>query len=220
MDTTLEAEQRNPGKKGDARKLRRNGRVPAVYYGPDQAPMSLSVDPEVLVRLFQATGNRNTVVQLKVDGSDYPALVREVQRHPVSRQILHVDFYSPPKDTPIQVMVPVTTVGKPAGAILGGRLRIIRREIEASCLFTQIPSHFEVDVSHMNIDDMVRVSEVQVPSGVELVYDHDFNVVTVYGKRGGPAGEEEEETGEEGSEAEGDSTEEGSSDGAAEESSE
>lgn len=219
MDTTLEAEQRNPGKKGDARKLRQNGQVPAVYYGPNQAPMTLSVDPELLVRLFQETGNRNTVVQLKVDGSDYPALVREVQRHPVSREILHVDFYSPPKDTPIQVMVPVTTVGKPAGAILGGRLRIIRREIEAICLFTQIPSHFEVDVSHMEIDDMVRVSEVKVPSGVELVYDHDFNVVTVYGKRGGME-EEEEETDEEASEEEGESTEEGSSDGATEETSE
>lgn len=218
MDTTLEAEQRNPGKKGDSRKLRRNGRVPAVYYGPEQAPMHLSVDPEVLVRLFQTTGNRNTLVQLKVDGSDYPALVREVQRHPVSRAIEHVDFYSPPKDRPIEVMVPVTTVGKPAGAILGGRLRIIRREVQASCLFTQIPSHFEVDVSHMNVDDMVRVSEVKTPSGVELIYDNDFNVVTVYGKRAEV--EEEEETGEESSEEGGESAEEGSSDGQANESSE
>ena len=218
MNTTLEAEQRNPGKKGDARKLRRSGRVPAVYYGPAQDPMSLAVDPEVLVRLFQATGDRNTLVQLKVDGSDYPALVREVQRHPVTREIQHVDFYSPPQDKPIEVMVPIVTVGKPAGAILGGRLRIIRREVRALCLFNKIPVNLEVDVTHMNVGDMVRVSEVKTPTGVELLYDNDFNVVTVYGKRMEEEEEEEEESGEEGSDEEG--SEEESSDGESEESSE
>ena len=216
MNTTLEAEHRNPGKKGDARKLRRSGRVPAVYYGPAQETMSLVVDPEVLVRLFQTTGDRNTVVQLKVDGSDYPALVREVQRHPVTREIQHIDFYCPPKDRAIEVVVPVTTVGKPAGEIVGGRLRIIRREVRAACHYTKIPVNFEVDVSHMEVGDMVRVSEVKTPSGVELVYENDFNVVTVYGKR--EEEEEEEASGEEGSDEEGSEGE--SSDGESKESSE
>jgi large subunit ribosomal protein L25 len=216
MNTTLEAEQRNPGKKGDARKLRRSGRVPAVYYGPAQEPMSLAVDPDVLIRLFQTTGDRNTVVQLKVDGTDYPALVREVQRHPVTREIQHIDFYCPPTDRAIEVMVPVMAVGKPAGAILGGRLRIIRREVRAACLYNKIPVNFEVDVSHMEVGDMVRASEVKTPSGVELVYDNDFNVVTVYGQRAEE--EEEEESGEEGSDEEGSEGE--SSDGKSKESSE
>lgn len=218
MNTTLEAEQRNPGKKGDARKLRRSGRVPAVYYGPAQEAMSLSVDPDLLIRLFQTTGDRNTVVQLKVDGSDYPALVREVQRHPVTREIQHIDFYCPPKDRAIEVMVPVTTVGKPAGAILGGRLRIIRREVRAACVYTKIPVMFEVDVSHMEVGDMVRISEVKTPSGVELVYENDFNVVTVYGQRAEEEEEEEEGSDEEGSDEEG--SEGDSSDGESKESSE
>ena len=117
-------------------------------------------------------------------------------------------------------MVPVTTVGKPAGAILGGRLRIIRREIRAACVYTKIPVNFEVDVSHMNVGDMVRVSQVKAPSGVELVYDNDFNVVTVYGLRAEVEEEEEEgeESGEEGSDEEGSEGE--SSDGESKESSE
>ena len=201
MNTTIDAETRNAGKKGAARSLRRTGLVPAVYYGPAQDPMHLSVDPEALIRLFQETGDRNTLVQLKVGGDDYPALVREVQRHPVTREIEHVDFYRPPSDRPIEVMVRVTTTGTPQGAILGGRLRIIRREVRAVCLFDKIPSNFEIDVSHMDIGDMVHASQMKLPSGVELIFDHDYNVVTMYGKLLEIEEEEEEEEGEEGEES-------------------
>ncbi len=184
MDTTIEAAARTTTGKGWARKSRAAGRLPSVVYGPTQAPQPVDVDPGALVNLFKETGNRNTVVQLKVgDGEAFPCLVREVQRHPVTRRILHVDFYAVPVEGEIGVVVPLRTVGRPKGAVLGGRLRLIRRSVTASCRYDRIPEAFEVDVTQMDIGDMIKASEIPLPEGVSLAYDNDYNVITVYGKR-------------------------------------
>jgi len=181
METTLAAIKRTDTGKGNARKLRASGRLPAVLYGVQEEAVSLSVVPQELTEIFRESRNRNTVVQLEIDGKTVPALVREAQRHPVSRQLLHVDFQQVGKE-PVFVMVPVVTTGKPAGTVFGGRLRVIRRELRVRCAYDKIPTHFEVDVSGMNVGDMVLASEISVPEGVEVIYDHDFNVLTLYGK--------------------------------------
>jgi large subunit ribosomal protein L25 len=183
MDTTISATTRDAGSKGAARKVRRAGRLPAIVYGPENEPLPISVEPKALVDLFRHTRNRNTIVKLDIEGKEQPALVREVQRHPVSRDILHVDFYRVSPDRQVEVMVPVESVGRPAGAIMGGRLRIIRRTIRVRCGYQDIPEKFVVDVSSMHVGDMVKASEIPTPDGVEMVYDHDFNVMTVYGKK-------------------------------------
>ena len=183
METTLQATIREPGKKGTARSIRREGLMPAVMYGPDNDPVSITVSPDALERIFTKTGDRNTVIQIEVDGKTHPTLVKQVQRHPVKRNLVHVDFYRLSKKRKVEVMVPVVGVGRPAGAILGGRLRLIRRTVRARCDFDKIPANFSVDITPMNIGDMVKASEIPTPDGVELVYDNDFNVLTVYGKR-------------------------------------
>jgi large subunit ribosomal protein L25 len=184
MDTTIEVSPRETTGKGSARKSRARGRIPGVLYGPSQDPAAIELEPGPLLKLFKTTQNRNTVVDLKVGGdAPVPCLVREVQRHPVSRDILHIDFYAVPTEREIEVMVPLRPVGRPAGAILGGRLRLIRRRVRARCRYNHIPDAFEVDVSHMNIGDMIQASEIPLPEHVELVFDHDFNVITVYGKK-------------------------------------
>jgi large subunit ribosomal protein L25 len=183
MDTILNSSIRSNTGKGVARKLRAAGQVPAVLYGPGVAPVPLAVNPEELLGIFNATGNRNTVVKLAVGDESIPVLVREVQRHPVERDILHVDFYRVPTDRQIEVMVAVRPVGTPIGAKLGGRLRIIRRQVNCLCRYDSIPEALVVDVSNMEINDIVCVSQIAVPDGTELLYDHDFNVLTVYGKR-------------------------------------
>lgn len=189
MSNTLNATVRSSSGKGAARKTRRDGKIPAVLYGPENEPVPVDIDPDQLVRIFRKTGDRNTVVDVEIDGTSVPTLVQDVQRHPVSRDILHVDFYRVSKSKPVEVMVPVTTVGRPAGAVLGGRLRLIRRVVRTRCVYDRIPSSFVVDISPMNIGDMVKASEIATPEGVEIVFDHDFNVLTVYGKkqRGGAA---------------------------------
>jgi large subunit ribosomal protein L25 len=182
METTLEATPRTSSGKGDARKNRAVGRVPAVVYGREREPDVVSIDPHALVELFKTTKNRNTIVQLKIGGgAEVPCLVREVQRHPVSRQILHVDFYAVP-ETEIEVMVPLRAVGRPKGALLGGRVRLIRRELKAVCKYDKIPEALEIDVSPLDIDEYLKASEIPLPEGVKLVYTTDFNVINVYGK--------------------------------------
>lgn len=183
MTTTLSASKRTDYGKGVARKLRATGQIPAVLYGPEKEPVHLQVSPKELNDIFRHSRNRNTVVVLDIDGEKVDTLVREVQRHPVSRDLLHVDFYTCPVDTAVEVMVPVTTTGRPAGAVLGGRLRLIRRELKVRCSYTKIPENFVVDITPMNIGDMVKASEIPAPEGVEIVIDNDFNVLTVYGKR-------------------------------------
>jgi len=202
--TTLEVNLRTDEfGKGAARKLRAKGMLPAVIYGPGNEPMSLSIDPEKLQLIFKETGNRNTVVQLTIDGQTVPALVRDVQRHPVTRDLVHVDFYRVDVERKVDVMVPVKAVGRAAGTALGGRLRVIRRVVHARCKPNDIPAAFEVDVTALEINDMVKATEIPLPGGVELIIDDDFVVIAMYGKLREiveEVDEDEEGEGEEGAE--------------------
>lgn len=183
MDTTIEVTPRSTVGKGQNRKGRAQGRVPAVVYGKTKAPEPVDLNPVPLVDLFKRTQNRNTVVMLKIGGQEpIPCLVREVQRHPVSREILHVDFFAVPED-PVEVMVPLRPVGRPKGAVLGGKLRVIRRELKVACRWDRIPEFVDVDVSPLDIGDVVRASQIPTPEGVSIVIDNDFNVCNLFGTR-------------------------------------
>ena len=184
MNANLKAEVRTGELgKGAARKLRSVGQIPAVVYGAGEEATSVSVDPKVLTDIFTHTKDRNTVVNLEIEGSEYPCLVRQVQRHPLGRQLLHVDFYKVPLEDNVVVTVPVRGVGRAKGMTVGGRLRIIRREIKVACNYKNIPAFIDCDITPMEIGDMVKASELPMPEGCSLVADHDFNVLTVYGKR-------------------------------------
>lgn len=184
MSTSLKAEVR-AGElgKGTARKLRHNGLIPAVVYGAGEEATSVSVDPKTLTDIFTETQNLNTIVNLDIDGTEFPCLVRQVQRHPVSRKLLHVDFYKVPLEDEVVVRVPVRGVGRAKGMAIGGRLRLIRREVKVSCNYKFIPAHIDCDITPMEIGDMVKASELPMPEGCSLVAENDFNVLTVYGKR-------------------------------------
>lgn len=184
METTLEVSPRVAGGKGDARKARAGGKVPAVVYGATQEPQSVVIDPTALTEIFKQTQNRNTVINVKIGGDKaIPCLVREVQRHPVSRAIRHVDFFAVPQDREIEVMIPLKAEGRPKGAVLGGRLRVIRREVRAACRYDSIPEAFVVDVSPLDIGDFVKASEIPLPPGVRLPFLTDYNVIGLYGKK-------------------------------------
>jgi len=190
METTLEVSTRQSVGKGLARRARAVGKVPAVVYGPETSPLSVEVDPVALMNIFKESGDRNTIVDLKLDGATHPCLVREVQRHPLSREVLHVDFYAVPKSREIEIMVPLNPVGRPKGAQLGGRVRLIRRELRAKCVYTKIPATLDVDVTHLDIGDRMKASEIPMPEGVSLAFDNDFNVIELYGKKQRGAGKE------------------------------
>jgi len=185
MDTTLNVTPRETTGKGMARKARKAGRVPGVLYGPNTESIPLDFAPEELLELFKETGDRNTIVQVTVDGRTIPCLVREVQRHPLSREILHVDFYAPDPEAEIEVMVPLEATGRPKGAVLGGRLRLVRRSIKVRCRYDKIPRALVCDITPLDIGDMIMASEIPMPEGVKLVADNDFQVMSVYGKKRG-----------------------------------
>jgi large subunit ribosomal protein L25 len=184
VEPKLEATIRtDAGGKSHARKLRAKGQVPGVIYGAGSEAVRVTFAPRALTDLFEVTHNRNTVVSLAVGKEKIPVLVGEVQRHPVDRSLVHVDFIRVTKDRPVTVMIPVNPVGRPAGAVAGGRLRVIRRELRARCRYDKIPEKFDLDVSDMEIGDFYRVSRVAGGEGVEVVFDQDFNVLTVEGKK-------------------------------------
>jgi large subunit ribosomal protein L25 len=191
MDTTLAVTPRSETGKGWARRTRAEGLVPAVVYGPTTDAKPVTVDPNALVNLFKATQDRNTIVNVQVGSDAHPCLVREVQRHPLSREILHVDFYAVPQDREIEVMVPLHPVGRPKGATLGGRVRLIRRSVKARANYSKLPKQFDVDVTPLDIGDRIKASEVPMPDGVSLVYDNDYNVLELYGKKAKAAKKED-----------------------------
>ncbi len=190
----LSVELRDGRGKGAARKLRAAGRVPAVLYGGGRPARPLAVDPDALVDIFRKSGDRNTLLHLKVGDASVPALVKDLQRHPVSRQVLHVDFYECEAGRNVEVTVPLLPVGRPVGATLGGRVRLIRRGLRVRCPHDKIPAGLEVDVTPLQVGDMIRVSAVTPPESVEILFDNDFNIVTCQGKRAEIVEETEEES--------------------------
>jgi large subunit ribosomal protein L25 len=185
MDTSLSVELRQDTGKGVARKLRAAGKVPAAIYAEGKDARLGAVDPARLLEIFRKSRNANTIVELDLGGEKVPALVQEAQRHPVSRKLLHVDFYTVSKDRPVEVMVPVRTSGKAAGTAAGGRIEVVRREVKTRCAYDRIPEAHEIDVTPLNIGDAVKASQIPTPEGVEVVADGDFNVVLCAGKKKG-----------------------------------
>ena len=134
--------------------------------------------------MLHASGNRNTLVTLGVDDKSYTCLVKVTQRDPATAILLHVDFYEVDDNEEVLVCVPVNPTGRAAGVTAGGKLRLIRRDLDVRCKPANIPATVDVDVTPLGVGDFVRVSAVQAPAGVEIVAPNDFNIVTVVGKRG------------------------------------
>jgi large subunit ribosomal protein L25 len=196
---SLNATKRDGAGKGVARKLRHGGRVPAVMYGKDMEPLHLSIDAMEAVHLFQAISTDNTIVDLVVEGEkeSFPTLVREIQAHPYKHELVHVDFLRIQKGVAVEVEVPVELVGTPVGVKLhGGVLEHLVHEVPVKCIPSLIPEVIEIDVSHLEIEDAIHLSELTIPEGVELLIDDDRTVCIVAAPRA--VVEEDAEEGEDG----------------------
>ena len=182
----LPAQLRTDTGKGPARKIRQSGAVPAVVYQGGNKPTMITIDPYQLTLAFERSGNPNNLVELQTDGNSFLCLVKEVQRHPVTGNIRHVDFYEVRNDEKIVVEVPVQIVGKAVGVTMGGSLRQIRRDLQVRCLPQDIPSNIEADVTTLDIGKFLKVNEITNPEGVEIMFDDMsiFNVATVIKRRG------------------------------------
>jgi large subunit ribosomal protein L25 len=202
-DTSIAVEPREGTGKKFNRKLRASGRVPAVLYGQSSEPVSLSLDPNVLDRkIKESHGGINTLFDLEGGGAaaGKTVMVKELQREPVRGGIIHADFYEFDQSKRIHVTIHIELVGEAPGLIQGGLLEHTLREVEVACLPGSIPDSFEADVSGLEIGMGLHVSDLVLPSGVELLTDGDLSLVSMVAPR---AEEEVAEVveGEEGAEA-------------------
>ncbi|NOY24603.1 MAG: 50S ribosomal protein L25 [Oligoflexia bacterium] len=180
---SLDASLRTATGKGGARKARAAGVLPAVVYRGGATATPIAVDPDLIELAFAKTGDRNTLVVLDISGDrKRTCLVKDVQRHPVSRRLEHLDFYEVDDDQYVTVEVRVRAVGEAVAYKLGGRLQTVRRTLILRCQPANIPSTVDIDVTAMDVGDLIRASEVSPPANTEIIFGNDFNVLAMIGK--------------------------------------
>src|SRR5437016_6124002 len=170
--------------KGAARSLRSRGQVPAVIYGHGRDPLPLSLNARDLDKLLGHIQAESTVIEVTVDGQTAKTLIREIQRHPIKRQILHVDFQALVAGEKVTVSIPIVLTGIPEGVRLEGAvLDQTLRELEIEVDPANIPDHVELDVTNMVIGDSFHVSDIKLPEGVEVQDDPETSVAVVAAPR-------------------------------------
>ena len=195
-EASLQASRRDETGKGVARRLRRAGRIPAVVYGKDMDPIPLSLDGHEAVNLFQSIPVANTVLQLDIGGGEtLRTLVREIQTHPFRPDIIHVDFMRLRQGVAVELNVPIALSGTAEGIRAGGRLDVVLHEAHVRCTPARIPESIQADVSGMSIGESLRLGDLALPDGVELLANPKTIVCHVAETRGSL--EEEVEEGEE-----------------------
>jgi large subunit ribosomal protein L25 len=178
--TLLVANTGRPTGSAAARRMRAEGRVPGVLYGHGMTPVAVAVGRRDLRVALSGAAGLNTVLDLTVDGTVYPAIVKDLQRHPVRRTVTHVDFIQVNLDEEITVAVPLRLEGEASAVISGGGLVDPAVDtIEVVTTPRSIPPEFVVDVSAMEMDTVIRLSDIPMPPGVTAAGDPDMPVVTV-----------------------------------------
>jgi large subunit ribosomal protein L25 len=177
----LNVQTRTGKGKGYAGRLRREGKVPGVFYGPGTSTSAICIDArEFRTKLAGLEGSH--LIQLLSplpELNDKVALLKEIQRHPVTSELIHIDFYEVDVNKPLQTTVPLHFIGKPQGVTAGGLLQSLRRDITVECLPRSIPEFIAVDVSALNIHDTLHIEDLTLPEGVKAVFDTNEAVVTV-----------------------------------------
>jgi large subunit ribosomal protein L25 len=165
MDATLQVEKRDGRGKNEARRLRAQGRIPAVVYGAEKGQSTaIAVDPKVLLRILHSESGVNTLIGLEgLDGGATRVLVKEYQLEPIGHKLLHVDFYQVAMDKALTVTVPIVLKGEARGVKQqGGIVDFVHRELEIEVLPGDIPENITVDISELMLNQGVRVRDLQI----------------------------------------------------------
>ena len=176
----LEAQPRTPGNKNDARRVRRDGKIPAVVYGAGKDALSVSVDPRQVTRILNSETGHNTIFELALDGDKTKAMIVDWQYEPIKGKLLHIDLKRIAMDKKLIVKVPVFLKGEAAGVKQqGGILEQMMREVEVECLPADIPSHIDADVSELVFGKVLRVSDLPRSDKFEFITDENQPVAHV-----------------------------------------
>jgi len=166
--------------KGEARRLRLEGKVPAVAYGKDLASKLLSVSPKEVLQILQSDRGQNAVIEMDVKAGDkLLVMIRDYSYHPVHRGLEHVDFVQVKLDRPVNVDVPLHFTGKPAGVVTGGIIRQVYRTIPVSCLPDRIPLKLEIDITHLNMGEHVATHDLKLGEGVTVRLPAEQTLISI-----------------------------------------
>ncbi|WP_313291320.1 50S ribosomal protein L25/general stress protein Ctc [Rhizobium rhizoryzae] len=176
----LKAEARDRVGKGSSRELRRNGLIPAVIYGDKQAPISIALSTNEVMKRIHAGGFMTTVATIDVNGQKISVLPKDYQLDPVRDFTMHVDFLRVSADSRVTVEVPVHFINEDKSAIkTGGVLNIVRHEVELVCPANDIPEFLTADLEGLQFGDSIHISNIKLPKGVEPTIDRDFTIASI-----------------------------------------
>jgi len=191
MKTSFElaVEFRDDQGKGASRRLRRSGKVPAILYGGHEQARALQIEHDKLLQMLDNEKFYSTILSLSVGQENQPAVLKDLQRHPYKNQVLHVDFQRVLENEQIRMKVPLHFVNESVSVGVkqqGGTVSHLRNEIEVLCLPKDLPEYIEVDLLELGLGQIVHLSELKLPEGVqlpELIHGHDAPVVSVHAQR-------------------------------------
>ncbi len=181
-EVTLEVTRREQSGKGVARKLRADGKIPAVVYGGHREAVPIVVDRKAVSELIQRSQHGvRSIFLLKMSGTDQQrhAMIKDIQMDPISRRMTHIDFVRVVMDEVVRVTIPVHHTGLAIGVKEGGLLDFQVRDLHVECLPGAIPDAIEVDVTNLGVHDYIRIADLALPEGVKVLDDPDRVVVGV-----------------------------------------
>ena len=181
--------------KNFAKKLRKQGLIPAIIYGPRDIPMPIAVKFNELERIFARYKGETIIFNIKIQNGETinkSAILKDYQTDPVTDRIIHLDFYAIHEGETLSIDVPLEFVGKPEGVAKGGVLEILRHEITIECTPANIPDKIQIDISSLDIGDTLHIEDIKLPEGVKIAEDPKEPVVTIVAEQTESEATEEE----------------------------
>lgn len=184
----IEAQVRHDAGKGASRRLRREGKIPAIIYGGDKAPQNLMLAHNPVMHSLEHEAFYSHILNVRIDGKVERAVLKDLQRHPYKRVLLHMDLQRVSEDEKLRMRVPLHFIGEdkaPGVKQGGGIVSHLVTEVEVSCLPKHLPEYLEVDVSHLNVNETLHLSDIPLSAGVELIElshgpEHDQPIVSIH----------------------------------------
>ena len=194
--TIISASERERVGKGSARAARRAGLVPAVIYGDKKDPVDITMEAREITKIVHQPGIYGRLLEIDVAGTKSTVLTRDIQFHPVSDIVMHLDFLRVSQNANVGVAVPVEFINedKCPGIKIGGVLNVVRYEVELNCPATAIPEKITIDLEGVKIGDSIHISAIPLPEGGSpTITDRDFTVATLASPGGGVKNEDDED---------------------------
>ncbi len=179
MNIKIDAEKRDLGKRSNLTELRNKGFIPGIIYGNGQEGIKISFNARNYTREYKKTIGEVAFFDINVDGKTYKTFIKEKQIHPLTREIVHIDFLELHKGRSLTIEVPINFIGEALGIKEGGVLEIIQRTVQVTCLPKDIPDEIRVDISKLNIGDSIHFRDIDVSKDIETNFSDDTTIVSL-----------------------------------------